>query len=49
VLTGARAEAKMRRNRGKEWRQLELIARAKEGAKELGREGKRAGEARGLS
>jgi hypothetical protein len=30
-----------RRDGGKEWRRLELSVRAKEGAKELGREGKK--------
>jgi hypothetical protein len=35
------------RTRGNERRWLELIARAKEGAKELGREGMRCGESRG--
>jgi hypothetical protein len=39
--------AKRRRTRGSERRQLELIARLKEGAKELGREGMRCGEDRG--
>jgi hypothetical protein len=34
---------------GSERRQLELVARAKEGAKELGREGIRCGEGRGVS
>jgi hypothetical protein len=43
------AVAKRQRNRGKEQRQLEPITRVKEGAKELGREGKRGGEGRGLS
>jgi hypothetical protein len=41
--------AKRQRNRGKEQRQLEPITRVKEGAKELGREGKMGGEGRGLS
>jgi hypothetical protein len=36
VLTGARAVAKRRRDGGEERRQLELGARAKEGARELG-------------
>jgi hypothetical protein len=44
VLTGARAVAKRRRTGGSEQRQLELVARAKEGTKELGREGMRCGE-----
>jgi hypothetical protein len=39
--------AKRRRTRGSERRQLELIARVKEGAKELGREGMRCGDDRG--
>jgi hypothetical protein len=47
VLTGARAAAKRQHDRGEEWRWLELGARAKEGARELGREGKRGGEGRG--
>jgi hypothetical protein len=44
VLTRARAAVKRRRDRSKEQRWLELIARVKEGAKELSREGKRGGE-----
>jgi hypothetical protein len=40
---------KRRRDGGKERRWLELIARAKEGVKELELEGKRGGEGRGLS
>jgi hypothetical protein len=44
LLTGARAVAKRWRTRGSEWRWLELVARVKEGAKELGREGMRCGE-----
>jgi hypothetical protein len=47
VLTGARAVAKRRRTGGSERRWLELIARVKEGAKELGREGMRCGEGQG--
>jgi hypothetical protein len=49
VLTGAQAVAKRWRDRGKEQRWLELIARGKESAKELEREGKRCDEGRGLS
>jgi hypothetical protein len=41
VLTRARAVAKRRRDRGEERRQFELIARAKEGGRELVREGKK--------
>jgi hypothetical protein len=48
VLTGARAVAKRQRTRGSERRRLELIMRAKEGVKELGREGMRCGEGWGL-
>jgi hypothetical protein len=48
VLIGARAAAKRRCDRGKERWWLELIARVKEGVKDLGREGKRGGEGRGL-
>jgi hypothetical protein len=47
VLTGARAVVKRRRTRGSEWRRLELVARVKEGAKELGREGMSCDEGRG--
>jgi hypothetical protein len=49
VLTGARAVAERRRDRDEEWRWLELGARAKEGAKEIGREGKRGSEGGGFS
>jgi hypothetical protein len=49
VLTGARVVVKRQRDGGKEQQRLEIIARAKDGAKELGREGKRGGEGRGLS
>jgi hypothetical protein len=50
VLTGARVAAEGRHDGGEEWQRLELDARAKEGAKELGRErGKRGGEGRGFS
>jgi hypothetical protein len=49
VLTGARAMMKRRHDRGKERQWLELVAREKECAKELTREGKRVGEDRGLS
>jgi hypothetical protein len=34
-------EVKRRRDRGEEWWRLELIARIKEGVRELGREGKK--------
>jgi hypothetical protein len=47
VLTGAWAVAKRRRNGGSERWQLELVVRAKEGAKELRREGMRCGEGQG--
>jgi hypothetical protein len=47
VLTGDGGVAERRRTRGNECRRLELIARAKEGAKELGGEGMRCGESRG--
>jgi hypothetical protein len=49
VLTGARAAAKRQRDGGKERWGLELIARVKEGARDLDREGKRGGEGRGFS
>jgi hypothetical protein len=41
VLTGARAVAKRQRDGGEERWWLELVARVKEGARELGREGKK--------
>jgi hypothetical protein len=47
VLTGDRGVATRRRTGGSEQRRLELVARAKEGAKELGREGMRCNEIRG--
>jgi hypothetical protein len=47
VLTGDGVVATRRRTGGSERRWLELVARAKEGAKELGREGMRHGEIRG--
>jgi hypothetical protein len=47
VLTGDGVVAERRCTGGNERRRLELIARAKEGAKELGREGMRCGESRG--
>jgi hypothetical protein len=47
VLTGDGGVAARRRTGGSEWRWLELVARAKEGAKELGREGMRCGKIRG--
>jgi hypothetical protein len=46
VLTGDGGVAEGRRTGGNERRRLELIARAKEGAKELGREGMRCGAVR---
>jgi hypothetical protein len=49
VLTRAQAAMKRRRDGGKEWQRLELVTRAKEGVKELRREGKRGGEGLGLS
>jgi hypothetical protein len=49
VLTKARAVVDWRRNRGEERWQLELGTRAKEGARELGREGEKGGEGRGCS
>jgi hypothetical protein len=47
VLTSDGGVAERRRTGGNERQWLELIARAKEGAKELGREGMRCGESRG--
>jgi hypothetical protein len=47
VLTGDGGVAKRRRTGGNERRWLELIARVKKGAKELGREGMSCGESRG--
>jgi hypothetical protein len=47
VLTGDEGVAERWHTRGNERRWLELVARAKEGAKELGREGMRCGESRG--
>jgi hypothetical protein len=47
VLTGDGGVATRRCTGGNEWRRLELVARAKEGMKELGREGMRCGEIRG--
>jgi hypothetical protein len=47
VLTSDRRVAERWRTGGNERRQLELIARVKEGAKELGRKGMRCGESRG--
>jgi hypothetical protein len=41
VLEVCSPEHEWRHNGGEEWRQLELSARAKEGARELRREGKR--------
>jgi hypothetical protein len=47
VLTGDGGVAKRRRTEGSEWRRLELIARSKEGVKELRREGMRCDEGQG--
>jgi hypothetical protein len=47
VLTGDGRVAERWRTGGHEWRRLELVARAKESTKELGREGMRLGESRG--
>jgi hypothetical protein len=49
VLTGDGGVATRRRTGGNEWWQLELIARAEEGAKKLEREGMRCGEGRAVS
>jgi hypothetical protein len=48
VLTGDGRVAERWRTGGHERRRLELVARAKESAKELGREGMRCGESRGF-
>jgi hypothetical protein len=47
VLTGDGGVAERRRTGGNERRCLELVTRAKEGVKELRREGMRCGESRG--
>jgi hypothetical protein len=47
LLTRARAPVWRPGDGGEERRRLELVARAKEGTKGLGREGKRCGEVRG--
>jgi hypothetical protein len=47
VLTGDGGVAERQCTGGNERRRLELITRAKEGVKELGREGMRCGERRG--
>jgi hypothetical protein len=47
VLTGDGGVAIRWRTGGSERQRLELVARAKEGAKELGREGMRCGKGRG--
>jgi hypothetical protein len=47
VLTGDGGVAERLRTGGNEQRRLELVARAKEGTKELGREGMRCGESQG--
>jgi hypothetical protein len=49
VLTGDGGVVTRWRTGGSERRRLELIARAEEGAKKLGREGMRCGEGRGVS
>jgi hypothetical protein len=49
VLTGAQGAAERRCDGGGERRQLELSTRAKEGVRELEREGKRGGKGRGCS
>jgi hypothetical protein len=49
VLTGDGGVAERRCTRGNERWRLELVAKVKEGAKELGREGMRCGESRGAS
>jgi hypothetical protein len=49
VLTGDGGVAMRHRTRGNELRWLELVARAEEGVKKLGREGTRCGEGRGVS
>jgi hypothetical protein len=46
-LAGAHRRRWMRWCSPKQQRRLELVARAKEGTKEIGREGKRGGEGRG--
>jgi hypothetical protein len=45
--TGDGGVAMRRRTRASEWRRLDLVARAKEGAKGLGREGMRCDEGQG--
>jgi hypothetical protein len=47
VLTGDGGVATRRHTGGSERQGLQLVTRAKEGAKELGREGMRCGEGRG--
>jgi hypothetical protein len=47
ALTGSWAAVDRRCKRGDEWRWLQLSARAKEGVRELRREGKNGGEGRG--
>jgi hypothetical protein len=49
VLSNDRGVATRWRTGGNERRRLELIARAEEGMKKLGREGMRCGEGRGVS
>jgi hypothetical protein len=47
VLTGDGGVVERRRTGGNERRWLELVVRAKDGAKELGREGMRCGQSQG--
>jgi hypothetical protein len=47
VLTGDGGVVERRSIGGNKWQRLELVARAKEGAKVLGREGMWCGESRG--
>jgi hypothetical protein len=49
VLNGAQATMERRRDDSKEWWQLELGVRAKEGERELKSEGERCGVLRGWS
>jgi hypothetical protein len=48
-LTRAQAVVERRRDGGEEWGWLELGVRAKEGARKLGREGRRCGGGLGFS
>jgi hypothetical protein len=47
VLIGARAAAERQCDGEEDWRWLELTARVKEGARELGSEGERGSEGQG--